>query len=353
MTDRARRRTVYMSVAAQESNLGDVEIRREAMGWVRDSGLPLVAYTGRMGPEYLAAFDFDPGTRFIDGSARFVGLLLSAAARRRAHLVFAPGPTVLGSSPQQVVKAASNAAFSAAVRLGGGQVLALGRAVRGSGALAVAMERLVARSCSYYLVRDPVSARLVGAGAAVIPDIGLGRRLDPRTELRDTLAISLRGDRPLDPDRVRSWVEQGRALGLQSVFVSQVERDDARHHDLAARFGAGLVAWGTGSHEDRLERVDEAYARAAVVVSDRLHALVFAATHGAGLVALIHPGEDKLATTLHGVLPVVDVPGDDEDECVAVAHARRQEVVEAVVRARQVLSLARANTVRSLVGPSA
>lgn len=308
-------RRVFMSIAAQEDNLGDIEIRRNVVNWVLGTQRPLTLFLGSMPDAYVDAYDLPNRVRRVRSGVRFEAELLWSILRRKANLVFSPGPEIFGASFRGTMKSVLNLANVGLVGLGGGRAVAIGRALRGSGRVPLAIERLLIRRFASYTVRDTVSASEVGIPLVVEPDIGFAT-LDPvlfreRTN-RSTIAFSFRNDRRVNASMLASIVAQGRSFGLEPVFVTQVRRDSAIHDELALNFRAGHVSWIAESHLEQEEDVLAAYAGAAIVVSNRLHALIFGMLRGAVPIAVIDEGSDKLTSTLAHTFSLISVSGAGE-----------------------------------------
>lgn len=294
------RRTVFYSVAAQWDNLGDIEIRNAALEWIRATGSDVIAYSGSMPPAYLAAFDADDSVRFVSSPVRYQLLLCAHLLRRRASMVFAPGPQVFGPSAKALGKSLVNLANVALVRASGGAVLAVGRSLRGRGELAQRLEATIVSLFQQYVVRDTRSAEVLGRQLVSAPDLAFAHDFPeaPMNRARTDVVISLRGDRPVRLEGLRDVVAELRNQGLNPVLVTQVKRDDEQHRALGQTLDLPTVLWDDHSHTEQLDRARAAYAQAGAVLSNRLHALIFGIQHGAAPIAVLDHGSDKLTSTL-------------------------------------------------------
>ncbi|MCS5735576.1 polysaccharide pyruvyl transferase family protein [Herbiconiux daphne] len=299
-----KKRVVFYSVAAQWDNLGDIEIRDTALGWIGQSGSRVVAFTGGMPTSYLNAFQSAANTRWISSSIKYQGLLWGHILRRRASIVFAPGPQVFASRPKPMLKSLVNLLNVLGVRLSGGSALAVGRALRGSGRMARALERAVVSRFSLYVVRDDRSASVIGRPLRDAPDLAFGHPRVVGSKERVYVAISLRSDREVNIEGLKALLIQVSERGLVPVFVSQVKRDDVRHSSLAAELSVEALLWGENSHASQMERVKNVYARSAAIVSNRLHGLILGVQNGASPIAVLDPGSDKLSSTLAPWVPL-------------------------------------------------
>ncbi|TFD83904.1 polysaccharide pyruvyl transferase family protein [Cryobacterium lactosi] len=302
-----RRRILFCSVSAQWDNLGDIEIRQTLVDWVSEGERSVTVFVGTMPQSYIDAFAFSSNVRVVRSPIKFQVLLLRAILARRASIAFAPGPQLLGTQPKILAKTLANFANVTLVRLSGGHAIAVGRALRGSGRLAKAIERALVNKFAIYTVRDNASSSALGSALEMQPDLAFAH--SGFASARKGLAlISLRGDRKVDREMVKTAVEVLKGAGYDVKFVTQVKRDDNQHSELAYEFGLDAILWGSKSHLDQFDTIRAAYAEADIVISNRLHALILGIQHGAFPVAVVEPSADKLPTTLSPWIQLVSVP---------------------------------------------
>ncbi|WP_177199680.1 polysaccharide pyruvyl transferase family protein [Cellulomonas sp. KH9] len=195
-------------------------------------------------------------------------------------MVFEPGEILLDrrAIPREIAFAVA----AVIARLRGGAVVLPPRAIVGNSRASLAAHRLHCRFASRVYWRDQVSFRKIGVGT-VVPDIAFG--CDIRDGLpwddRETLVVSLRGDRPSPSaawfTAVDAW---SKSNGLRVVTVAQVVEDEDRAMSIANQLGAVHYRW-TDTPDVHEERVRELYGSARMVISDRLHVLVLASLGGA------------------------------------------------------------------------
>jgi hypothetical protein len=304
-------RTVFYSINAQWDNLGDVEIRATMLDWISDSGAPVLAYTGSMPEAYIAAFRAGPNVRWQANAKRYQAALWRAILTRRASIVFAPGPQVYSPSFKSLLKSFVNLVNVAGVRASGGSVLAVGRSLRGRGRVAGILERSIVSRFHQYVVRDTRSAEVIGIPLRNAPDLAFAHRSSP-AELKRYGVISLRGDRPLDKNGLKAVSDWIRAHDLVPILLTQVKRDDDQHRALSVELGIEAMLWGDETHSEQLELVRQIYSEARLVVSNRLHALIFGLQFGVVPFAVLDEGSDKLTSTLRPwVLPFTTSPTFD------------------------------------------
>ncbi|MCS5723247.1 polysaccharide pyruvyl transferase family protein [Herbiconiux sp. CPCC 203407] len=302
--DRSRQRTVFCSISAQPDNLGDIAIRQALLDLFKRAGNPIVVFTGGMPASYLGAFDLPSTATVVTSQGAFIRSFLGACLRRRAHLVFAPGPFA-AKGGRNLVKSLASLGNVVLTRASGGAVVSLGRAIRGSNRLDLRILRSSVRLMNLFVARDVLSPGILRLPVEVAPDLALsGIPASPAHTERSYVVISLRGDRPINRDVLADVVDQTREAGLVPVFVTQVRRDDENHRMLAAEFDAEICDWTTESHAEQFERIERIYSKAHTVFSDRLHAVIFGLRHVAFPIAYRHDGADKITPTLAHLLPL-------------------------------------------------
>ncbi len=298
---------MFCSIAAQRDNLGDIVIRQVFVDWISAPGARLRVFVGDMPAPYIEAFDLPAGTVLYRSSAAFEAALVARALVRRAHLAFAPGPLGLLPGRRTWPKSLANLLNAALVRLGGGEVVVLGRAVRGEARPARDLERLLARTTTVCALRDHESVAILRGPATMAPDLAFSEVPDATSDpssTRDRLALSFRGDRPPPTDLVRSLLEQSAEVGLRPLLVTQVGSDHASHDELARELGIEHLGWEGHTPREQLVRVRSAYRSCSLVVSDRLHGLLMATTAGAVPIGATYRDSDKLQATLGCLIPL-------------------------------------------------
>lgn len=348
---------VFVSARAQQDNLGDVVLRRTLVAWLEVPGVELHVLLGSS-RAYNDALSLPPTARGHLSNRRWMSTLLRSLVRSRVVLVYAPGPQDLDLRDGGWRHAGVNLVVSAMVRACGGAVAKVGRGYTGTSRLGTAVERTVLRSCSLATVRDRSSVGRVRPATVVLaPDLALSavNRVAPGEERRhDRAALSFRADAGLSVADIRGCIDAVRSSGYTPVLVTQVQRDDVLHAQLAEELGCARVGWESDTdHTAQLARVLDAYAGAAVVVTNRLHSAIFAMNTGAVPVIYAADAHPKAARTLAavGMGPdfVVDVPRrglcpDDVARWAGVVEARHEGAVRSLERVEAQL--------RALVAPA-
>lgn len=133
---------------------------------------------------------------------------------------------------------------------------------------------------------------------------------------RVTLGLSLRGDRAYP---TAAWLasvrEAAQRLGLEIVALAQVERDSLYAQRLASDLGGRAVVFDGRSHREQELVVRTEYGRMRVLLSDRLHSLLIAATEGAVPLGWCEAATTKIARHFEplGMPWVAVTPGHEAD----------------------------------------
>jgi hypothetical protein len=287
---------IITSVQAQYDNLGDAVIRSTLVRWLagiaESAEDQVVAVTGDAPREYLEVMDLPERVQQVT-SVRDA-LVLNRA--RRLDLVFAPGEQALDAGAREWPKTLANLALSSIVRLRGGTVSKVGRGYRGDGGVLSAIERAQTAVSNVTWVRD-VGAVDRFPRTKLMPDIALASaQLGPAPgyPTRGGIAVSLRSDRSHNLGGLKA------ALGVAArriTVCAQVERDLGCTTELAAWLGADDLGWAS-TMARQLAAVNSLYTSSDLVVSDRLHVLLFALRAGAVPVGIETGAHSKLSRQL-------------------------------------------------------
>lgn len=317
-------RIIYYSIAAQSENLGDLAIRKVVLDWLTETGLPMKIFVGHMPASYVEAFGLDNRNyQLYTSSFKFQLALVRDLLARRAHLVFAPGPQILGgtASAQHSIslsnflplgKQTINLFNTLAVRATGGKTLSIGRSLRGYDRMSLLLERTRQRFTSIYCVRDTTSSRVLDRPLKTVPDVAFQISLVPTADCpRPLMILSFRGDTTIEAEAVKHAATLAMHNGLQPVLLTQVKTDARLHRQLSNELQIEHIDWGQRTHREQMLVVESTYNAAQVVISNRLHSLIFGARVGATPIAVSHEGNDKLHSTLAHIVPTLEVAGED------------------------------------------
>ncbi len=336
---------ILASAVGQYDNVGDTVLRRGFLDHLRTIA-PLQVYIGDKTDDYVSGLGLQPDDVAVRNSKQWRSEV-SRALLKGGVYAFDTGETeVERAFAKRYLKLAPLLAVN---RLRGGTAVQLGVGVRASTAWRHPIASVL-RLCDMVSWRDEKSRSMMGLGA-VTPDwaFALGSEdtfLTDDSIPRPYLAIAIRQglshmarDKPSD-----TWVATVRAtadrLGLEPIVVAQIERDGPLAEELAARIGCTALPWLDDNHARQEERLRATYRQSALVLSDRLHAVVIAVTEGTVPIALSTGPMDKVSRTLEGAgILGTSVPRDLSDPAAADAViddalARRAEIMRAVVDAR-------------------
>lgn len=273
-------RHIYIPLCGQDDNLGDSVLRR---GLVSALSLPDTKFhvlVHEASDGYRSAL----GLRESDRSyTQFAEWAHSVRASKGSALILNPGE----ANPRSRLRhfGGDLVKLSAHTRLRGGQVVHTGVGFRGPLPLRWRLPIPTLLLCNVVSWRDEPS-RVYGGTGDVVPDWAFGLGSNPKewapTRDRDTIAVSLRFDRELPPEK---WFDVVRSVaasrGLRIVTFAQVLRDVPRAQQLAQSLGGEYSAVADWSHKEMEIRVRHLYSRTRYVLSDRVHALIIGATEGA------------------------------------------------------------------------
>lgn len=330
---------IFCNIMGQHDNLGDVVLRRRLLEVVRPSG-DLHLLTGGASSDYVGALVQEGDTVYTDPVV-WTAAAKASAARQKTFYFAKPGELIFSST--QLRKLLKERALHAAMRQSGGEAFVLGVGARTSPTfLQRAITRYALGRAKLIAWRDLRTMRDMRFGV-LYPDwaFGYGAGPAPQERVRDRLILSMRVDRPMPEqawiDAVRRFAERRQ---LRIVVVWQVERDRERSQALAAALGAELGPWIKDDFDATEAELRLLYRQARLVVSDRLHVLILAATEGAVPACLTMHKEEKIgrhfdAIELEGTAEHVEgLTSEQIQDRLAWHEARVGEVATAVGQAR-------------------
>jgi hypothetical protein len=289
---------IYVWCMGQDDNIGDVVLRRRLLNELRPLGHLHVFLGDAASDAFVAALAPGSDDIIVRDSSAWTRSVLDAAAKGPILCVGKPGelPTDfvrLGRSLRRLL-------LYWRVKRNKGVVVQLGIGAREQPRRLMPLFRMSFGLHDLVRWRDPRSHAHFRLGA-MMPDWGFddhglpGPAVEDDVGTRDTLVVSLRGDRPLP---ARAWMEGVQAfcgeVGLRPLVVTQVRRDAERNRELASLLDSGLIDWESEPHAAQERRLRTAYGRSALVLSDRLHVLIVALTEGAVPLCMLDRPEDKI-----------------------------------------------------------
>lgn len=287
---------IFVPGVGQYENIGDIILRRQLLRWLRPLGR-LHVYIGRAHDGYEAALELSRDDVVYSSFARWYVAGLGAALGRSVHYVFKPGEiqlTLAGLKEHLAM-----VPLCALIRARGGSVLRIGSGTRNMAPVPrlLLMPSIMLANRVWW--RDPGTAAYLGHGE-VMPDLAFAEGDEPSTALasrrRDLLVVSMRGDRPMGGE---AWIDGIRqfagAHGLRIQVVTQVARDAPMSARLAAALEGDLLNWDGRAHAAQEARLRAVYRLARFAISDRLHVLIAAFSHGVIPVGALNDRSDKIA----------------------------------------------------------
>ncbi|MEU1971728.1 polysaccharide pyruvyl transferase family protein [Microbacterium sp. NPDC019599] len=342
--------TILVSAVGQYDNVGDTVLRRGFLDHLRTIA-PLRVYVGDKSDDYISGLGLHPDDTPVRDSKEW----------RRAvsrQLLNGDGIYAFDTGEAEVRAAFAKRYFRIAPllavnRLRGGVAVQLGVGVRESAGWRYPIAAIL-RLCHMVSWRDSMSREIMGFGK-VTPDwaFALGSpdellldadRPRPRLAIayRQGLSHAPREKPTAEWVQTISWVAE--QLGLEPIVVAQIERDGPLAKELADQLGCEALTWLDDNHARQEERLRAVYRESAVILSDRLHAVVIAATEGAVPIALSAGPLDKVTRTLEGAgITGTSIPRglSDRDEVLAAvqgALGRRPEIMAAIAETRSQLA---------------
>ncbi|MCF6390378.1 hypothetical protein L2K20_25685 [Mycobacterium sp. MBM] len=305
---------VFLSTWGQSDNIGDSILRRGQLRTFQNiDGAQLHVHVGRKdfdpnSEDYVSAIGLDGTEKQYDTAAGWLVRALASSAAGRTILVMPTGEILL---PQRFRRYWGwwTLAGALGARSRGGAMVQVGAGVRmstvGKNAEAGArvvhdhvevppLERIARRKMPVVAWRDAHTRDSFQVGD-VAPDWAFGEGPDPAGGLgpppsaRTVLAVTMRSDRDvLTADKIALIREIAQMYGLRIQVYSQVRRDRAAMEELAEILhpGTPAIVMRDESHDEWEALMRTMYRDSAIVVSDRLHALIIGATEGAIPLAL-------------------------------------------------------------------
>lgn len=347
---------VFVPMIGQYENIGDIVLRRPLMNWLRDAGT-LHVFIGNAPAGYAEGLGVRPEDVVYRSFGAWFLAAAKAALRGNGHYAFKPGEIQL--SLPGLKEHVSVLPLLALIRLRGGRVIRIGSGARnfapGPRALmkpSIAMSELV-------MWRDGRTAAYMGSGG-VMPDMGFweGEPVDAMqpSEARNALIVSMRGDRE---QATGEWIDAVKEFAatnnLEVWVVTQVLRDSELSQSLATALGGKLLDWDGTRHDDQEKELRNLYRRTAVAISDRLHVLIAAFTHGAAPVGLLAYNSDKIDRHFEAAgISGVSLSLADKNKAQIIEHLgsqmmRRTQMLSRLVDARQRMQAVRAEVIARLL----
>lgn len=275
---------VFVWATGQDDNLGDSALRRAYLRALRDLGR-LTVWHGPASPGFISGLGILEEDRTTASYQIWFARALISAVRRKTFIAVNAGEVPVSRRGAARILSLIPLILLAQANRGGGVWMGAGIPRPSKSKVLSLPYRVLASVCREVGVRDESSRAVVG-DRTLMPDwaFALGTEVSDwaAPSERPLITAVLRGDRGKPSDEWLAWFEKLSAeLGLIPAVVVQVQRDYARAQELSSIFATDYLAWFVDDHAEHEATVREVYGRSSVVVSDRLHALIFGATEGA------------------------------------------------------------------------
>lgn len=354
---KTERPSIFVPLVGQYENIGDIILRRPLLEWLRTVGVVHI-YLGPAPEGYEKGLGVEPGDRVYRSFRCWYWAALRSSLSGTAHYAFKPGEIQMslnGLKEHLVV-----IPLLLMMRLRRGKVVRVGSGARNFSRLPRALMRPSIALSQIVMWRDGRTASYMGAGE-VMPDLAFaeGDAMENHAPVktRDSLVVSMRGDRDWVSDvwqqALRAYAD---ARGLRIWIVTQVLRDSARSKSLAVSLGAELLDWDGRAHDKQEAKLRELYRRAHGVISDRLHVLISAYSHGALPMGMLAYPSDKIERHFEAAgVPGISLNTAGLGRDAILAHMEQIEangdrVLDALPAARQRLEQIRCQ-VRQILAP--
>lgn len=329
---------VFVAAHGQDDNVGDPALRRAMLEGLAPSSRRHVLI-GAASHAYVNALGLRDDDLTYTSRRQWQLMAFRFALGGKAAFVSNAGEIQL--NPRRLRINRFDRALIALIRARGGAAISTGLGVRTPSGSHSPVLTSLARACQIATWRDQDSRDFARAGV-VRPDwaFALGSTsTDLSPDARPLVVISMRGDTEAPSAEWMSTIGAIRdELGLRILVISQVERDAARGAQLAAELGGALHPWMGGDHLAAEKDLRKVYREARLVISDRLHVLIFAATEGAVPLYLPATHSTKIPRTMATVeldgYQASANGGKDEIRRIARLASTQREVLARVDAAR-------------------
>lgn len=295
---------VFVWATGQDDNLGDSALRRGYLDALRGVG-HLTVWRGPASDGFLTGLGLQPQDRQTGSYRTWYARALSSALRRRTFVAVNAGEVPVSRMGAVRMTSLFFLILAARVRGGGGLWYGAGVPNPAQDRKLAIPYRAVAVVSRGVRVRERTSRAVVGY-RKLMPDwaFGLGTPVSDWAPLaeRPLITLVLRGDRGEPSAEWVTWFTKlAEQLSLKPTVVVQVGRDYRLAQSLSTAVASDYHAWFVDDHAEHEATVREIYGRSAVIVSDRLHALIFGATEGAVPIGWVETSKGKLRSHFDSV----------------------------------------------------
>ncbi|ODU68640.1 MAG: hypothetical protein ABT11_15880 [Novosphingobium sp. SCN 66-18] len=347
------RPTFFLLLKTQYENLGDLIINRECIGLLRTRGTVAVGLA-HAPAAFIANLHLAPGEERTARAGFHLELIRSAlSGDGDTYYVLLPGGYSGDLRGMQAVKECISTAYFWLLRLCGVKIIRMGASMGPYSPGRARFEKLKSRAMRLIGLRDHISlayADSIGlAHVRRFPDFAFMLPTRQHTPDRQApyIVLSFRAEGAQHIDEIATAARRMLdALDPQRrhriVLSAQVERDEPVCAALKQRLEADRPCETVGAAIGESALFD-LYQQAAWVLSNRLHVLLFSASCGAPVWALVHPARnrkiiglfedsgmaERLVDLTRQELPAMATPADPGVDIAIFARAR-SDIVQAI-----------------------
>ena len=273
---------IFFWATGQDDNIGDSLLRRGYLNSLfRIGGVTL--WVGGASDSYISGLHTAHQSNVVSSFRRWYLAAFLSAFRQKTVLALNAGELTVSGRGAKRLLVLTPLIWMCRLRGGGG--IWLGASVPNHRPAMRFAYAMAAKSCRFVHWRDAES-QVTSGQVGVMPDWGfsLGSLTEDWAEplKRSKVGIVLRGDREVPSEGWLMWIDQMcHRLNLSPHVIVQVGRDEDMALQIAKTLGATVTNWQGVDHATQESIVRAAYRDCAVVVGDRLHGLIVAATEGA------------------------------------------------------------------------
>lgn len=319
------RKDVFIPLIGQYENIGDIVLRRPLADWLRTVG-NLHVFVGRNAPkDYISALKLSDKDIVYTSFSKWYLRALQGVLSRKCVYAFKPGEIQMSLAGMK--EHLAMLPVVSIMSLTHQPVLRIGSGSRNFSRLPMMLMKPSVAASGLVYWRDPDTAEYLGCGK-VMPDLGFasGDPFISSDASRSAMVVSMRGDVVYPNQKWISAVKSFAQLkNLSIVVVTQVERDSECSQKLARDLDADIVDWNGRDHLAQEAKLRDVYRKTRVVVSDRLHVLIYAFVHGAIPIAVLCNSSKKIARHFSAIdIEGVDISVDSLADAQSVVRAMSQ-----------------------------
>lgn len=342
---------IFIPIVGQFSNVGDTLHRRILLDWLKDAGI-LHIYIGKAPASFISGLQLPANSILYRNVYSWLWKLM-LSGYKKTDFVFNPGEMTFRK--KRLFYELLLIPFLILTRLKKGSIMRIGVAAKSNTSINFPfLWRLCLSLTTAIYWRTNDSKERFGLGE-VAPDLGFADDTHSlkgslANDKRDLLIVSMRADRKEPSD---NWISAIKAVAKRSNLtiktLSQVKMDNSRTTKLGKKLSAEAVVWNDCfNHIEQEDRVRDIYAKAKIVLSDRLHVLIAAATEGCIPSCVLTARSDKVRhhfdvvgfegvellsedyDTIVTFLEKQLIRGQELQSCITEAQSRLNEVKEKI-----------------------